>query len=190
MKLVTVTIKGRTPYLMCRFTEDSEQGKGTRKMLVKRGTPKEEATKLLYKDDQGRFFFPSSCIGRMIRAVASNHKLKGSRKSAKYVVPSAIFLPDEIVILTNGDGKTPLDDWETDSRPVVIPSTKGRIMRHRPRFDQWSATFKIQIDDELLEPDFVQQLIVEAGSQNGLGDFRPEKGGPFGTFSVICWNET
>ena len=30
-------------------------------------------------------------------------------------------------------------DAEVDSRPVVIPSTKGRIMRHRPKLETWQA---------------------------------------------------
>jgi len=95
---------------------------------------------------------------------------------------------DDTITIFNGDGQ-PAKDFEVDSRPVVIPSTKGRIMRHRPRFDQWSASFTIRINEMILPVDFVQRLLTEGGEQIGIGDFRPEKGGPFGTFNVVEWTE-
>ncbi len=172
---------------MCRFTDNQESPKSTRKMLVKRGTPREEAEKLLYRDDQGKFFFPSVCVERMIRAVAGNHKLKGSRKSARYVVPAAVRVVEDIITILNGDGKSPASSWEVDSRPVVIQSTKGRVMRHRPRFDNWSVCFTLTVNDDLLEETFIHELIEEAGQQNGLGDFRIERGGRFGAFQIVEW---
>ena len=187
MKTIRIKLKGVSPYLMCKFKETEESPKSTRKMLVVRGTPREEAAKVLYQDEQGKFFFPSSCIERMIRSVAGNHKLKGSRKSARYVVPAAVRVVEDVVILLNGDGKSEAKDWEIDSRPVVIQSTKGRVMRHRPRFENWSVCFTLKINDELLEESFVHELINEAGDQNGLGDFRIERGGRFGAFQVIEW---
>jgi len=189
MKNVKVTLKGTASYLMCRFSDESEQQSPTRKMLVQHKTPREEATKLAYQDEEGHFYFPSICIKRLLCAVASNHKLKGQRKSARFVVPGAVRVTPEVVTLTNGDGQTPITDFEVDSRPIVIPSTRGRVMRHRPRFDCWSASFALRINDDVLPSDFVHTLLIEGGDSNGLGDFRPERGGEFGTFQVIEWKE-
>jgi len=188
MKLIGVKIKGVTSLLQNRFNENAEVPKETRTVLILRGTPREEAEKVTYRDKQGRFYFPGSAISRMLREVASNHKLKGSRKSAKYVVPAAVLVMDDALTICNGDGK-PAVDFEVDSRPVVIPATKGRIMRHRPRFDVWSASFTVRINDLILPVDFIHKLLTEGGEQHGIGDFRPEKGGPFGTFQVIEWRE-
>lgn len=190
MKLIDVTIKGTTPYLMHRFTEQDEQPGASRAILVVRGTPREEAQKKTNVDQAGHYFFPGAAIGRLLRDAGSNHKLRGSRRSARYVVPAAVLVLNDAIILTNGDGKTPAKDFEVDSRPVVIPSTKGRIMCHRPRFECWSGKFTIRINETLLPVDFVQQLLTEGGQQLGIGDFRPEKGGPFGTFSIISWIES
>lgn len=74
-----------------------------------------------------------------------------------------------------------------DSRPVVIPATKGRIMAHRPRFDCWSAVFSLAINEALLPEDFVNQLLTEGSQQIGVGAYRPEKGGPFGCFLIEEW---
>lgn len=189
MKTFIVTIKGSTPLLQNRFQESAELPGATRAVLVNRGTPREEATKSAYILTDGRHYFPGAAIGRLLREAGSNHKLKGTRKSAKFVVPAAVLVLDDAIILTNGDGKTPITHFEVDSRPVVIPATKGRIMKHRPRHDCWSATFNVRVNDMILPVDFVQRLLTEGGQQIGIGDYRPEKGGPFGTFNITEWKE-
>lgn len=191
MKTITVSIKGTTALLQHRFGEAAE-GDGNsvaRNAIVQRGTPREEAEKVVYRNGKREFYFPGAAIARLLREAGGGHKLKGTRKSAKYVVPAAVLVLADEIVIRNGDGKTPAKDFEVDSRPVTIPATKGRVMRHRPRFDEWSATFPLRVNEMLLPPDFVQQLLTEGGQQIGIGDFRPEKGGPFGTFNVTSWKE-
>jgi hypothetical protein len=173
--------------LQHRFGEHSEVSvqKSTRRIAMQTDeTPRQAAEKVCYKNKDGQFYFPGAAIARLLREAGGNHKLKNSRKSIKYIVPAAILVPQDTIIITNGDGKTPAKDFEVDSRPVVIPATKGRIMRHRPRFDNWSASFSVEVDDDMLPVEFIQQLLTEGGSKIGIGDFRPEKGGPFGRFRV------
>jgi hypothetical protein len=62
-------------------------------------------------------------------------------------------------------------------------------MRHRPRFDEWGARFNLLIDDTQLAVETAHQLLNEAGQSIGIGDFRPEKRGPFGTFRVTSFQE-
>jgi hypothetical protein len=191
MKSISVTIKGVTPLLQHRFGEQAEIDvqKSTRKMTVQTTeTPREAASKVSYRLPSGEFYFPGAAISRLLRDAGSNHKLKNSRKSTKFLVPAAVLVPQDAIVITNGDGKTPAKDFEVDSRPVVIPATKGRVMRHRPRFDCWSATFTIEIDEDILPAEFIHQLLIEGGTKQGIGDFRPEKGGPFGRFQVTNWN--
>lgn len=187
MKLVNVEIRGVTPLLINRFTEQSEQAKSTRRQMVKTVDPREEATKSAYIANDGTFFFNAFAIPACMGNAGSNHKMRGSRKSLRYVVPSAVRLLSDTVTIMNGDG--PAKTFEVDSRPVTIPATKGRIMRHRPRFDCWGAKFQLQIDDNQLEIDTAHQLLSEGGQMSGIGDFRPEKRGPFGTFRVTQFEE-
>lgn len=189
MKLVHVRIKGTTALLHQRFNESSELPGATRQVLVNRGTPREEAERVCYRLKNGDFYFPGAAIARLLREAGANHKMKGSRRSAKYLVPSATLVLNDAIVLLNGDGESKMADFEVDSRPVVIPSTKGRVMKHRPRFDCWSAVFELRINESLLPVDFIHQLLNEGGQQIGIGDYRPEKGGPFGTFQVTVWKE-
>lgn len=191
MKTIEITIKGVSPLLQHRFGEDAEVGsrQGTRRQLVQRKTPREEAEKVCYRTNEGKFFFPGAAVARLLREAGGAHKLRGSRKSAKFVVPAAVLVVEDAIVLTNGDNKTPIADFEVDSRPVVIPATRGRVMRHRPRFDCWGASFALEINEDVLPPDFIHQLLVEGGTAIGIGDYRPERGGPFGRFHVISWGE-
>jgi hypothetical protein len=62
-------------------------------------------------------------------------------------------------------------------------------MRYRPRFDQWGAKFRLILNDQMLSSEDAHRLLNEAGESIGIGDFRPEKRGPFGTFRVTKFEE-
>jgi len=187
MKTITVEIRGVTPLLIRRFGEEAEANTPTRKMLVDRGTPREEATKAAYIASDGTFYFSAFSIPNAMGNAGANHKMKGSRKSLRFVVPAAVRMTSDRVTILNGSG--PADHFEVDSRPVTIPATKGRIMRHRPRFDEWGARFDLLVDDSQISLDMAHRLLNEAGESIGIGDFRPEKRGPFGTFRVTAFDE-
>lgn len=187
MKTINVEIRGVTPLLIHRFAEQSEQSKNTRKMKVDNTDPRAEATKAAYIAPDGTYYFSAASIPGCLGNAGSNHKMRGSRKSLRFVVPSAVRMTSDTVTILNGSG--PAKDFEVDARPVTIPATKGRIMRYRPRFNEWGAKFDILVNDDLLDVETVHQLLNEAGMQIGIGDFRPEKRGPFGTFRVVSFKE-
>jgi hypothetical protein len=187
MKTISVEIRGTTPLLINRFPEEAEQGKKTRRVEVNQRNPRDEATKAAYIAPDGTFYFSAFAIPGCMGNAGSNHKTKGSRKSLRFVVPSAVCMTADAITILNGSG--PAKDFEVDSRPVTIPATKGRVMRHRPRFDQWGARFDILLDDELLSIEMAQKLLEEGGHSIGIGDFRPDKRGPFGRFRVTSFKE-
>jgi hypothetical protein len=187
VKTINIEIRGTSPLLIHRFNESAEQSKNTRRVEVNDRDPRKEATQNAYIADDGTYYFNAFSIPGCMGNAGSNHKTKGSRKSLRFVVPSAVRMMTDAVTILNGSG--PAKDFEVDSRPVTIPATKGRVMRHRPRFDQWGAQFDILLDDELLSIEMAQKLLEEAGHSIGIGDFRPEKRGPFGTFRVTRFEE-
>jgi hypothetical protein len=69
--------------------------------------------------------------------------------------------------------------WQVDIRPVVIQ--RSRILRARPRFDEWELEFEVINKEPTMIPQERLELILkDAGKHYGLGDFRPE----FGLFEV------
>lgn len=188
MKLIHVEIRGVTSLLIHRFSEEAEQSGQTRATMIQKKDPREEARKVAYIAQDGSYYFNAFAIPASMANAGANHKMKGSRKTLRFVVPSAIRMTSDAVTILNGNG--PAKSFEVDSRPVTIPSTKGRIMRHRPRFDQWGAKFDLMLDERNLSIEDAHRLLTEAGESYGIGDFRPEKRGPFGTFRVIKFEES
>jgi hypothetical protein len=60
------------------------------------------------------------------------------------------------------------------------------VMRTRPIFNDWSATFSACIDTEVVDLPTVKQSLEAAGRLVGIGDWRPgaPKGGSYGRFTV------
>ena len=131
MKRLHVEICGVTPLLIHRFGEEAERGKSTRAVEVSDRIPLDEATKAAYIAKDGTFYFSAFGIPNAMGAAGSNHKMKGTRKTLRFVVPSAVRVTTDTITILNGDGGA-AKRFEVDARPVTIPATKGRIMRYRP----------------------------------------------------------
>lgn len=194
MLYVKVWVEGTMALLSNRMADGALDGGGTRKnMPGEREDPRDVAEKGVYRlpaakaNTKGQLALPGAAIARMLREAGGAHKAKGSRKSLKYIIPAAVLVQDELCGLFLHDRKTPIHDFEVDSRPVVIPATKGRVMRHRARFNEWSCCVTMRINETLLDPAQVRTMLAEGIEQIGLGDFRPEKGGPFGVGSIVEW---
>lgn len=76
--------------------------------------------------------------------------------------------------------------WETqacrDARSVKVGT--ARLMRYRPRLNDWRLSVDILFDETMIECAQVIAAAINAGKYIGIGDYRPAKGGSFGRFSV------
>lgn len=182
---IRATIKGMSPLLMHRFGEDAEVslGSGTRVSIRANGaTPREIAAKKCYKDADGNLHIPGSNILACIVGVGSYHKSGRVKLTTQKssLIPAGITVEDLICSLGT-------KDFEVDSRSVVIPATGGRVMEHRPRLDEWQISFTLDVDEEMFSERTVRLLLTDAGRKIGLGDYRPQRKGPFGRFTVTGW---
>ncbi len=184
MKTVSIEIKGVSPLLINRFKESSEIPTTMKKAGKKDyGTPREQAESTAYADAKtDLLWIPSSWIKGSIQTVASDYKLPGSRKSVKSVSGGAVLAVEEKFYFTE---KYKKKDVEIDSRPVVIQ--RARVMRHRARLETWSLKFDLEIDETIIPLSDAHQILNDCGRRAGLGDFRPQRGGPFGRFAVTSW---
>jgi hypothetical protein len=185
--LVDFFIEGATPLLQNRATEEALSGKTRSNTPGEEDDPRTIAERCVYRLPNKQICVPGGAFSRMLREAGGSHKAKGSRKSLKYIVPAAVLVLDDLCGLYLPDRKTPIKDFEVDSRPVTIPATKGRIMRYRARFNSWACKGRLRINDDILDEQMVRRLMIEGTQQIGIGDFRPERGGPFGTSDVVSW---
>lgn len=186
MKTVEVILKGTAAILINRFKEQSEVVEAVKKSTKKDyGTPRQQAEQTAYFDDKTKnLWIPSAWITGTIQAIASDYKLPGTRKSFKSVSGGCVIPGEEKIYFVE---KYKVKDLEIDSRPVVIQ--RARIMRHRARLESWTLKFTLEIDDSIIPTKDVHQVLSDAGKRSGLGDYRPQKGGPFGRFIVTSWKE-
>jgi len=61
-------------------------------------------------------------------------------------------------------------------------------LRYRGCFYKWSATIVVGYTSNLLERDSLVSLIEAGGGNVGVGEWRPERNGEFGTFRVADGN--
>jgi hypothetical protein len=184
---IVMTVEGVTPLLMHRATEEALLGETRKNVIAEREDPRVVAGKCVYRIGE-QLAVPGGAFARMVREAGGSHKSKGTRKSLKYIIPAAVIVLDDLCGLYLRDRKTPVVDFEVDARPVTIPATKGRVMRYRARANEWCTKVRILINDGIISDQIVRQLMTEGGQQIGIGDFRPEKGGPFGTFGLVGWD--
>lgn len=57
-----------------------------------------------------------------------------------------------------------------------VRTSQGRVMRTRPRFDEWSIAITVLVDESILDPRDVLDAFSHAGRLVGIGDFRPRYG--------------
>ena len=184
---INITIVGTTPLICNRFTDEAADAatKGTRgsSAAADRGTPLEIAETKLYKGLNGKPMIPQPNLLRCLVEGGRFHKagktqLTTSKSSIMY---SCLDIHGAEVEIHHNE------PWRVDTRAVRIPSTGGRILAHRPMFDDWSLTFTAELDTSILSEKLLRAIVDDAGKRVGLGDFRPATKGPFGRFCVNHW---
>jgi hypothetical protein len=100
------------------------------------------------------------------------------------IIPACVEVPGVEIPIKH---KEP---WTVDTRAVRIPSTGGRILCHRPSFNDWALSFDLVVDTDMMPIKLAREIMDAAGKRIGLGDFRPDCKGPFGKFVVTKWKES
>jgi len=184
---IEVTIQGISPLLMNRFPAEVELQleNGTSSAFnrsAESDTPRGQAEKKAYIDTDGTLYVPGTCIFAMLINAGIFHKVGKNKLTTmkSSLVPAGLIVEDLICSLNT-------KKWEVDSRSIVNPSTRGRSICHRPRVEDWSLMFTVDVDESMFNEKLVRALVDDAGKKIGLLDFSPRHRGPFGRFVVKKW---
>lgn len=85
------------------------------------------------------------------------------------------------------DSKFPTVEMREDTVRVGMGSAD---LRFRGQVSDWSMSFLIQFNADVLSAEQVLNLLQIAGFSCGLGEWRPERSGDFGTFEVEKTSES
>lgn len=185
---IDITIQGRTPLICNKFTDAAAEAasSGTRlsSAATDRGTPRDiAASKLYISVVDGKPVIPQPNLLRALVEGGRFHKIgKSQVTTSKSSMLFGCLDIEGAEIHIDHD-----EPWTVDTRAVRIPSTGGRILAHRPMFQDWSLSFTCNLDTRILGERVLRDIIDDAGNRIGLGDFRPATKGPFGRFVVTSW---
>ena len=143
-------------------------------------TPEQEAFAGLYWLDKehSSLAVPARCLHRCLCKASAKYKVGKTTLTA--LVTSALHIAPEMLSLG-------ITDYELNVQSAVVG--KARIFRARGLVFPWSLDFNIFFDDEWISLEVMRktfpEIIKTAGQLVGVLDFRPEKGGRFGTFRLV-----
>lgn len=176
MKTIKIEIEGTSPLLMNRYNVEAELERQKGKRITKTYIPEEEAEKSAYwgTGKKKELVIPSEVLYASLLNASSFHRI--GKRSAKSILAGSMRVePMEVSLGTN--------KYQIDTRPVVIQ--RARVLKSRARLDKWKASFTIVYSEQLIaDPHIIRTVLEEAGQRIGIMDFRPQKGGPYGTFKV------
>lgn len=185
---INISIEGVSPLLLHRFTDAAQMAatSGTRSSIATESeSPREQAEQALYVDEGGASGIPQPNLFRCIVDAGKFFKAGRSKITTQKssLIPACVGIRELFLPLESKGG------WKVDTRPVRIPATGGRILRHRPCFDDWRLRFTVDLDTDMIGVKLFREIVDAAGTRIGLGDFRPDTKGPFGKFKVTNWTD-
>ena len=179
-EIVVFLIEGRSPLLQNNpasfIGKSDDPGMSSGKKIY---LDEEEARLRLYTDPSGAMCHPCEAFTKAtVKAVAGK---KFGKMFATSAIKGSVFIVEPFALILDLQEK-PATEYSIDRRPVVVG--KARILRCRPCWSQWKMKVPLEIDTAILTPEQVEESLSLAGRIIGIGDYRPEKGGGFGRFSV------
>ena len=140
-----------------------------------------ETSVSIWFDDQGRPTIPPANIRALLEASARKLR-QGPQVREGLIVVSSLFHYDVEVY-----GETVEELAKTAQFTVPVVVNRSRVLKSRARFElPWSCEFTIDADDELVSREQLERWLDIGGRRIGLGDWRPQKSGQHGRFTVRC----
>lgn len=176
-----VPIIGTSPLVVHKFSEkakrqmlDAMQGRQTQRAPK---DPEGEYKAALYRLKDGRPGFP---------AIAVKAATVGACRFYKSITMTALR---QFLFVTGEPGEdgqqlVPIVGEHVMREDVVRVGKGGTDLRYRPQFTEWSALVTITYVTNALTRSSVLSLIDAGGLGVGIGEWRPERNGDFGTYKI------
>lgn len=123
-----------------------------------------------YADENNVPYIPADVIYAAIINGAKKDKQGPAAKAGIMIVS-----PGDL----NYEGPTTIAELYKDEKFVLRKPAKigqKKVVRTRPIFENWSATFTVEFDESVIGKDDVQRAVEQAGKFCGVGDWRPRHG--------------
>jgi len=178
LRVIAVEIFGTSPLICHKWSE-----KAKKEMLDKQmGKPKVKGFKnpeqdyldSLYEMPSGGYGFPAVAFKNAAVRAASNLDITMVQARQMFFV----IAEESDLIRIEGEPE-PRED-------MVRLNGKTADIRYRGEFRNWRATLNIRYNAGVISDDQVVNLFQLAGFSVGVGEWRPEKNGSFGCFTLFA----
>lgn len=176
---IEARIQGMTPLICHRYSErvmeemQKAQG-GAAKTKKAPRDPEREFQEAQYRLPDGQHAFPAIGIKKaMVLAGQRFGDEKGTELYGAFTIPGE-FLPLEIA----GEPRMRTD------RVVLSGASRTASLAYRPEYSPWAIVVPIRFNATFISMDQVINLLTMAGESVGIGDWRVDKKGNFGTWEV------
>lgn len=179
---MNVRIIGTSPLIEHKFSEkakremlEKQQKKAAKKKEAR--DPDAEFEASLYRNKEGKVAFPALAVKTAI--VGAARFVDGLPMT---ILRGALFIrgeePDFLIeVKYPAGGLVKRED-------VVRIGMGSSDLRYRGEITGWSMDLPIEYDADVLSPEQILNLLQKAGFAQGLGEWRPERGGMNGTFTL------
>jgi hypothetical protein len=180
-----VNIEGTAPLIVHAWSQKAKQ------MMLANQQGKKSPKEL--KDpaadfEAAQYRFTDGGAGFPVMAFKAATVKGGARAFGKAVKMTELrqhltFLPDGFG--TDGMALARLiTDAPTRREDMVRVGMGAADIRYRAQYEKWSVDLRIEFLPSVIDLGTIVAL-VDAGGSNGVGEWRPEKNGSFGTYRVI-----
>lgn len=185
METIEVPIIGLTPLIVHRWSEkarrqmlDAQQGK---KRVKEIRDPQADYLESFYRiatDDGEQYGFPTLAFKAATTGAARFYDKAVTMTNLRQM----LFFRG---VMTKADQQqlVPIVG-EPHMREDVVRVGMGTDLRYRGEFSEWSTTLTITYITSTLSRSSVLSLVDAGGMGVGVGEWRPEKKGEFGTYAV------
>lgn len=181
-KTILVPLLGTTPLIMHRFTEKAKRQMLEKMQGIKRTRetrdPSAEYEGSMHRLEAGGYGFPSTGFKM---ATVSAARFYGSDVTMVALKQSMFFHGEPGV---GGSTLTEIVGEPEMREDVVRLNRNATDLRYRAQFREWSATLKVSYITTQLDEGSVLSLIDAGGLGVGIGDWRPERSGEYGTYKI------
>lgn len=171
-------LNGTTPLICDGFSDAAKEALA----LSQSGSPKDkklprdpeaEFQRSIYRCGDGRYGFPKLALRKSLAMAATRmSEVKGTAMLAAFLVDT----PDELLPLEAGEPRMRTDH--------VVRVGRGNLA-YRSEFWPWALTVPVKLHEPVVGLSEFIDIVNKAGIGVGIGNWRPEKKGDFGTFEVV-----
>lgn len=183
---ISVRLAGLSPLLMNAMSREqllAIRDKVKPAKNASKPTVRQEADAKIHRMPNGEPHIPVHMLLSCLIAAGQFVRLDGKRQistAKSTVLPGLVSIEDTWLPVKPAK-------WEVDIAQGRNPNGGEAVCIVRPRFDAWALDLTLSVDQSQVSLATIRELVALAGSRIGLGDFRPQRKGSFGRFTIDRW---